>query len=101
HGDAVDEAEQRIETMLDDEERALAPDRERREGGDDLARADGVEVRGRLVEHKRVRTHRQKRGERDALLRATGQRVEAPGSLGPEPGCRTRLGDPLAHRFTR
>ena len=59
HGDAVDEPQERIEAMLDDEERALAPDREGREGGDDLPRADRVKVRGRLVEDERVRAHRE------------------------------------------
>ena len=59
HRDTVDKPEKRIEAMLDDEEGPLAPDREGRERGDDLARADGIEVRGRLVEDERVRAHRE------------------------------------------
>ena len=87
--------------MLDHQERALAPYRQRCERGDDLARADRIEVRRRLVEHERSWPHGQQRGQRHALLGPAGQRVEAAWGFWAEAGGGACLRDPLDHLLRR
>ena len=101
HRDAVDESEERVEAVLDHEERSLAPKGERGERGDDLARADRIQIRRRLVEHERSRPHGQKRGEGHALLRPAGEGIKPSRCRGPEAGGRASFHDALGHLVPR
>src|SRR5207237_577227 len=94
HRDAVDEAEHEIESMLHEQKGTLPIGAERRERGEDLARAARIEVRGRLVEDQSARGHREEGRERDALLGSPREPLEQARRIGSEPGGRARRGHP-------
>ena len=76
HRNAVDERGDEIKAVLDEHQRAFAVRAERGVRGEDLARAERIQVRRRLIEDERRRAHGEKGGERDALLGAARQVIE-------------------------
>ena len=101
HRNAVDESEELVEAVLDHQERTLAPHGERGERADDLACADRIEIRRRLVEHECSRAHGEQRGECDALLGTAGERVQPSRRRGAKAGGRASLRDALDHLVAR
>ena len=83
-----------VEVVLDDDH---AVNRGAIDGGVQLRGAARVEVRGRLIQDQRVGPRGQRRGERDALLLAAREAIDAPrGAIG-QPNGRQRFGDARWH----
>ena len=87
--------------MLHEQKGTLPIGAERRERGEDLARAARIEVRGRLVEDQSARGHREEGRERDALLGSAREPLEQARRIGSEPGGRARRGHATVHLFPR
>ncbi len=84
--------------MLDEQQRSFAVRDEAPDRTKHLVGARRVEVGGRLVEHQAARAERQKRRERDALLRAAGERRDRRSHI-REAGLGSRRRDALGHRL--
>ncbi len=75
HHHPVDEADRRIEVVLDEEDRPIALGHQAGEGVVDLLDSARVEVRGRLVQHQQGRSHGQRAGDGEALPSAAREPV--------------------------
>ena len=90
HDDAIDEADGRVEIVLDEQDRAVAVRDQLGERRVDLFDALRIEVRGRLVQHEQRRTHRERARDRESLPSAARQAVGVLGAALPQPDAAQR-----------
>ena len=95
HDDAVHERQPHVDAMLDDDECRPCPIEHALDRGAHLGNARGVEVRRRLIEQKKARSHREHTCEGEALLLSTAERCGRPVELDLEANVGERLVHPL------
>ena len=101
HDDAVDEADGRIEVVLDEQDRLVALGDQLGERVVDLLDAARVEVRGGLVEHEQGRSHRERARDRETLASAAREPIGVLAPPLPQADAAQRglgAGEHLGHR---